>query len=187
MMLDDSQIIAMLNQRDERALTVIREQFGTMCFQAAYRITGSREDAEECVNDTLMAVWDSIPPQKPDRLAPYLASLACRKALDRFEHTHRQKRGGSRFTSALDELSDVIPSSESVEKQIEQRELSAALEKWLRALPQIHRRIFLRRYYWSESVRTIAQENAMSEDAVKMLLMRLRKKLQKHLRKEGLL
>ncbi len=133
-MQDDSQIIAMLEQRDEQALTIIREQFGAMCFQVAFRITGNREDAEECVNDTFMAVWDSIPPQKPDRLVPYLASLTSRKAIDRFKHTHRQKRGGTQFTSVLDELAEVIPSSENVERQVERRELPDARLPASRAL-----------------------------------------------------
>ena len=186
-MQDDSRIIAMLEQRDEQALTVIREQFGAMCYQVAYRITGSREDAEECVNDTLMAVWDSIPPQKPDRLAPYLASLASRRAINRYKQTHSEKRGGTQFTSALDELAEVIPSAENVERQVERRELTDALTKWLRTLSPEHRRIFMQRYFYSESIQAVAQANQMSADAVKMLLMRLRRKLQKHLRKEGLL
>ncbi len=186
-MQDDSRIIAMLEQRDEQALTVIREQFGAMCYQVAYRITGSREDAEECVNDTLMAVWNSIPPQKPDRLAPYLASLTSRRAINRYKHTHSEKRGGTQFTSALDELAEIIPSAENVERQVERRELTDALTKWLRTLSPEHRRIFMQRYFYSESIQAVAQANQMSADAVKMLLMRLRRKLQKHLRKEGLL
>ena len=186
-MQDDSRIIAMLEQRDEQALTVIREQFGAMCYQVAYRITGSREDAEECVNDTLMAVWNSIPPQKPDRLAPYLASLASRRAINRYKQMHSEKRGGTQFTSALDELAEIIPSAENVERQVERRELTDALTKWLRTLSPEHRRIFMQRYFYSESIQVVAQANQMSADAVKMLLMRLRRKLQKHLRKEGLL
>lgn len=184
---DDSQIISLLQKREEQALTSIREQYGTMCFQIAYRITGNREDAEECVNDMLMAVWDSIPPLIPEKLTPYLASLVSRSAIDHYKRMHCQKRGGTQFSGALDELAEIIPSTESVERQIEQRELTQVLTKWVRTLSNDHRRIFIQRYFYSESIQFIAQTNQMSADAVKMLLMRLRKKLKKYLRKEGYL
>ncbi len=184
---DDRQIIALLQKRDEQALKIIKEQYGIMCFQTAYRITGNREDAEECVNDMLVAVWDSIPPLIPDNLRGYLASLVSRKAIDKYERVHRKKRGGTQFTSALDELAEIIPSSESVETEVEQREITAALTTFLRTLSPDRRRIFMQRYFYSESVQSIAQMNHMSTDAVKMMLMRMRNKLKDYLRKEGLL
>ncbi|MBQ6042308.1 MAG: sigma-70 family RNA polymerase sigma factor [Oscillospiraceae bacterium] len=184
---DDSRIIALLQKRDEQALKIIREQYGTMCFQMAYRITGNREDAEECVNDMLMAVWDTIPPLHPEKLVPYLASLVSRKAISKYKFMHSQKRGGTQFSSALDELADILPSGECVENQIEQREITAALTQFLRQIPPDHRRIFMQRYFYSDSVQTIAQTNQMSADAVKMLLMRIRNKLKDYMRKERLL
>lgn len=184
---DNSRIIVLLLQRDEQALKLIREQYDTMCYQIAYRITGNREDAEECVSDALMAVWNSIPPLIPDNLTAYLASLVSRNAINQYKRMHSEKRGGAQFVSALDELAEILPSSECVERQIEKRELTAALTVWLRTLPPDHRRIFMQRYYLSESIQSIAQTNQMSADAVKMLLMRLRNKLKDYLRKEELL
>lgn len=186
-MQDDSQIIALLQKRDEQVLRIIREQYGAMCCQVAYRITGNREDAEECVSDMLLAVWNTIPPLIPKKLPAYLVSLVSRKALDKYEAARRKKRGGTQFESALEELAGVLPSGECVEQQIEQRELTNYLTVWLRSLPPEQRRIFMQRYYWSESLQEIAQANQMSADAVKMQLMRLRKKLKDYLRKEGLL
>ena len=183
----DAELIGLFTQRDQTALAGTQQKYGGLCRSIAKNILGSREDAEECVNDTLMAVWNSIPPQKPDRLAPYLASLTSRRAINRYKQTHSEKRGGTQFTSALDELAEIIPSTENVERQVERRELTDALTKWLRTLSPEHRRIFMQRYFYSESIQAVAQANQMSADAVKMLLMRLRRKLQKHLRKEGLL
>lgn len=184
---DDDRIISLLNQRDESALQIIRERYGAMCFQIAYRMTGNREDAEECVSDMLLDVWNSIPPNCPDHLPAYLASLVRRTAIDKYEKAHRRKRGGTQFCAALDELAEIIPSGEQVEHQVEQRELTAALTKWLQALPERKRNIFLLRYFMSESVQTIAQKYGMSLSAVKMELLRTREKLKEYLRKEGLL
>ena len=183
----DSTIISLLHQRDEQALQMIRDQYGTLCSQIAYRMTGSREDAEECISDMLLGVWDSIPPQKPQNLRAYLTALTGRIAIKKYEHSHRLKRGGTQFTTVLDELSEILPADTQVEREIEQRELTAALTAWLRTLSPDNRRIFMQRYYMSESVQKIAEENQMGVSAVKMTLLRLRKRLKEHLRKEELL
>lgn len=184
---DDSQIIALLEQRDEQALQIIREQYGAGCFQIAYRMTGSRQDAEECVSDTLMTVWNSIPPNQPEHLQTYLAVLVRRSAMNRYKQEHREKRGGTQLAEVIDEIAEMLPSSESVERSVEQRELTAALNKWCRMLSEEHRRVFMQRYYMSEPVQTIAEQNGISEGAVKMMLLRLRNRLKDYLGKEGLL
>ncbi len=183
----DNIIISLLQKRDETALQLIRTQNDALCYQIAYRMTGSREDAEEVLNDMLLAVWNSIPPQKPDNLRAYVTALTGRIAIKKYEHTHRIKRGGTQFAAALDELSEIIPSDTYVEREIEQRELTDALTAWLRTLQPDQRRIFMQRYYLSESVRQIAEQNQMGVSAVKMTLLRLRKKLKDYLRKEDLL
>lgn len=184
---EDHIIISMLQARDEQALKHIQTKYGALCYQIAYRMTGSREDAEEVVSDMLLRVWDLIPPNQPDNLCAYLTTLAGRIAIKKYEHTHRIKRGGTQFAAALDELSEIIPSDTYVEREIEQRELTDALTAWLRTLQPDQRRIFMQRYYLSESVRQIAEQNQMGVSAVKMTLLRLRKKLKDYLRKEDLL
>ena len=184
---EDSIIISLLQKRDEQALEHIRAQYGALCYQIAYRMTGSRQDAEEVLNDLLLSVWDSIPTNEPDNLRAYLTALAGRIAIKKYEHAHRLKRGGTQLTEALDELSEIIPSETHVEREIEQRELTEALTAWLRTLPPDHRRMFLQRYYLSEPVQQIAEHNQMGVSAVKMTLLRLRKKLKEYLRKEDLL
>lgn len=186
-MQDDSRIIALLQKRDEQALKLIKEQYGILCHQIAFRMTGNNEDAEECVNDMLMNIWNSVPPVIPDDLKTYAASLVRRSAVNRYKHEHRQKRGGTQLAEVIDELAEILPSSECVEQKVEQRELTAALNTWIKTLPPENRRIFMQRYFMSETVQTIAEKNHMTENSVKMRLMRIRSKLKKYLRKEGLL
>ena len=184
---DDRQIIALLQKRDEKALQLIKETYGEQCYQIAYRMTGKREDAEECVNDMLMSVWNLIPPNCPDDLRTYLASLVRRNAVNRYKQEHCQKRGGTQLSAVVDEIAELLPSSECVETKVEQRELTAALNAWVKTLPLESRRVFMQRYFMSESVKSIAEKNNMSEGAVKMLLRRIRIKLKEYLREGGLL
>lgn len=184
---EDSQIITLLNQRDESALDIIKAQYGESCFQIAYRMTGSREDAEECVSDMLLHVWNSVPPNTPAHLQTYLSAIVRRNAVNRWKQEHRRKRGGTQLNEVIEELADILPSPEQVEQRVEQRELTAALNAWCRTLPEEHRQIFMERYFLSESVKTLAEKHGISEGAVKMLLLRIRTKLREHLNKEGLL
>lgn len=186
-MYDDEHIIELLNNRDERVLQVIKEQYGALCYQIAYRMTGNHQESEECVNDMLLDVWNSVPPNCPNHLPAYLTSLVRRTAINKYEKAHRLKRGGVQFTTALDEISEMIPAKEQVESEIEQRELTTALTEWLQTLSPGSKRIFLQRYYMSDSVKAIAQKHDLSEGAVKMKLMRLRQQLKEYLVKEGLL
>ncbi|WP_294752453.1 sigma-70 family RNA polymerase sigma factor [uncultured Ruminococcus sp.] len=183
----DELIVKLLNQRDEKVLQTIKEQYGALCYQIAYRMTGNHQEAEECVNDMLLDVWNSIPPNCPNHLPAYLAALVRRTAINKYEKAHRLKRGGTQFSTALDEISEIIPAKEQVESEIEQREMTAALTAWLQTLPPESKRIFLQRYYMSDSVKAIAQKYDMSIGAVKMKLMRLRQQLKDYLEKEGLL
>jgi RNA polymerase sigma-70 factor (ECF subfamily) len=143
--------------------------------------------AEECVNDMLLGVWDSIPPHLPMSLQAYLITLVRRSAINKAKHEHRQKRGTAVCALPLDELAEIIPSGEQLESVVEQRELVQVLMAFLDMLKPQARHIFMQRYFMSESFQTIAEENHISENAVKMSLSRTRGQLREHLRKEGLL
>ena len=186
-MQSDSRIISQLHARDEAALQTISRQYGRLCFQIAFRMLGSREDAEECVSDMLAEVWNSVPPDTPENLRAYLSAIVRRIAINRYKHAHRQKRGSTEYTASLDELAEIIPANDQVEQQIELRELTAILTAWLRTLPPETCRIFMQRYFMSESVQAIAEQNGMRVSAVKMSLLRTRNKLKEYLGKEGLL
>ncbi len=186
-MAEDANIIAKLNARDESALADIRGRYGALCSQMAHRVLGDRDEVEECMDDMLLAVWESIPPQHPESLRAYLIALIRRAAIDRVRHETRQKRGGTQFALALDELTDILPSGEHVEEDVERRALSAAVRTFLDGLKPQTRRIFLKRYYLSWTVQEIAAAEHLTQSAVKMTLLRTRKKLGDFLGKEGML
>ena len=184
---NDTEIIALLQKRDEAALEMIRSGYGALCRQLAYRITGSKEDAEECVSDTLLEVWRSIPPNVPVNLRAYLLSLTRRNAINRLQHERRLKRGGTQFAAALDEIAEIIPAAGTVETELEQRELLEKTAALLRTLPDREKAIFMQRYYLAAPVRAIAQQFGITQNAVKLSLRRTRKKLKEYFVKEGLL
>lgn len=186
-MLSDDAIIMLLQKRDEQALREIRDHYGKQCTALAFRILGSEEDAEECVSDLLLTVWNSIPPQEPRHLPAYLLTITRRSAIDRLKTANRIKRGGQSYALALDELAEILPADDSVESEAEQRELARVLKAFLDTLSPQVRYVFMQRYYLSVPVREIAGQAGMRESAVKMTLLRTRKKLKAYLEKEGLL
>jgi len=183
----ESQIIALLLQRDEAALRMIRDEYSEQCYQIAYRITGNREDSEECINDMLMDVWNSVPPNRPKHLQAYIASLVRQSAIDKYRHSHRQKRGGMQMTAALEELADILPSDENVEAIFNNKQITATIKAFLDTLSQEVRRVFLQRYLLAMPEKEIAKDNSMTLSAVKVMLHRTRKHIQEYLRKEGLI
>lgn len=181
----DDRILSLLQKRDESALEQIRQEYGRLCGKVAYEILGSREDSEECVSDMLLKTWQTIPPNAPESLRAYLVTLIRHLAIDRYHAQTAQKRGGTQFDEALDELQETLASGENVSAAVEKRELTEAIERFLQTLSPQTRRIFLRRYYLADSVREIAEYYQMSTGAVKISLMRTRKKLNHFLKEEG--
>ena len=154
----DKQIIALLKARDEQALAFIREQYGKLCETVACRMLGNRQDAEECVSDMLLDVWRGETLPEPEGLRGYLVMLVRRRAIDRLKAQNAEKRGGTQFSLALDELAEILPAAEQVEQTVELRELTAALTAFLNTLPLDTKRIFMQRYYLSESMDEIAEQ-----------------------------
>ena len=180
----DSEIIHLLLARDERGLAAIRTQYGKSCRMIALRHVKSPEDAEEVFSDVLMQVWDAIPPAKPENLHSFLAGLTKRTAINRYHRDSAQKRGGGERPAVLEELSECLPAQDNVAVNVEQRALSAALNRFLTALPAEMRRVMLLRYVREWAVREIAEHCKISEAKVKILLYRGRKKLRVFLEKE---
>ena len=182
--MNDEGMIALLWERDETALSKIQEKYGRYCQYIAEHIVGSREDAEECVNDTLKKAWDTIPPQKPSILSSYLAMLTRRLAIDRVRENRAEKRGGGALDLIYDELADCISDSEADETQNEQ--LREVLDAFLASLPQRTRKVFVRRYWYADTAAAIAKEYGMSESNVNTLLFRTRKQLRSVLQENGI-
>lgn len=184
---NDSMILSLLQKRDESALQQIRNDYGKLCGKIAEGILGCREDSEECISDMLMKVWQTIPPLYPVSLRAYLITLIRHLAIDRYHAQTAQKRGGTVFCEALDELQETLASNENVSAAVEKRELTRAVERFLDTLQPQTRKVFLRRYYMADSVRDIASHCGMSVSAVKISLMRTRNKLNHFLKEEGFL
>ncbi len=182
---DDELILQMFFQRDEQALHSTTEKYGTLCRSLACNLLCSSEDAEECLNDALLAAWNAIPPAHPQYFRAYLLRLVRNFAINRRNADNTQKRGGSQLPQALDELTECIASPESVEHEIDKREIAKAITAFLGTLPRQQRDLFVRRYWYASSVAECAALFGMSENNVKVTLSRIRGKLRKYLEKEG--
>lgn len=180
----DEGIIALFWARDEDAIRQTDRQYGAACRRLSKRIVANAEDAEECVSDSYMTLWQRIPPEKPLAFFPYLARIVRNHSLDLLRGREAQKRGGHALTVALDELQQVAGKSDP-ERTVSASELSAAINRFLRTLPELQCSIFLRRYFYFEDRIEIASRYQMSAAAVSVSLSRTRKKLAEYLKKEG--
>lgn len=183
--MDDAQIIALYFARDERAIEQTAARYGNYCFQIAHNILENRSDAEEVVNDTYMGAWRSIPPHKPMKLRTYLGKIARRLSLMKYRNYSAEKRGGGEIALALEELGECIPDSDRPERQVEMRELSMCIKAFIGSLPEIEQAVFVGRYWYLYSIKTIAGHYGFSQSKVKSMLSRTRDKLHRQLQKEG--
>ncbi len=181
----DAEIISLFFERSEKAIAAAQETYGAYCFTVAENVLHNREDAEECVSDTMLRAWQSIPPQKPMRLRLFLAKITRNLAFDRYRRDHAEKRGGGEIEAVLDELAECVPSEEDVEADFDRRALAQCISDFLREQPQRERQIFLRRYFYADSVKDIAQEFGLNANHTSVLLRRTRQKLIQYLKKEG--
>ena len=181
----DAQIVQLYWDRDERAIPETAAVYGGYCYTIAHNILGSAQDAEECVNDTWLRTWNSIPPHRPRILAPFLGRITRNLALDLFRRDRAQKRGGSEIRLVFDELAECVSGGDSPEGAADERELRQAIHDFLAALPAKKRKIFMRRYWYADSVAQIADRMGMSENGVSVTLHRLRAALRAYLEERG--
>ena len=184
--MNDEEIITRFWRRDESAIEQLDRQHGALVRALARRILKSREDAEECVSDTYLRLWERIPPDRPASLPAYLARIVRNLAFDRLREQGSQKRGGAAVTVALEELSQVT-GGDNVEDAVAARELGRAVERFLRSQPPLACDIFLRRYFYFEDRAEIAARCGISPAQVSVRLSRTRKKLAQFLKEEGYL
>lgn len=183
--MEDAQILDLYWKRDERAIAESEIKYGAYCHAVANNILLDREDAQECINDTWLRAWNTIPPQKPKALKPFFAKIARNLALNRYEKKHAKKRGGDMVAIAMEELDECVSSKEDVESVYFAKHLQKDLNVFLHTLPGRDCAIFLHRYFFLENTAEIAKRYEMRESNVLLILSRLRKKLKKFLRKEG--
>ena len=181
--MEDKEIIDLYWKRKEDAIVMTEQKYGKYCYQIAMHIVHGREDAKECVNDTWLKAWESIPPNRPNRLSVYLGKITRNLALDRLKYYETKKRNRGQAPLALEEFSDCIADSAKF-RQMEDVELEEILDVFLRDLPEMNRKIFLRRYWYFDSVKEIARGYGITRSRVKMSLMRTREQLRKRLEQE---
>lgn len=185
--MDDQHIIELYWARDEEALRHTADRYGQYCYAIAYNILAVREDSEECVNDTYLDAWNSMPPHRPHVLSAFLGKITRRIAIDRWRENHAQKRGGGEIAVALDELSECISDRSDVAREAETLEIAAAIQRFLNTVSDTERRVFVRRYWHMEPIADLAVHFGCGQSRIKSMLHRTRIKLQKHLKEEGLL
>ncbi|MBR1555652.1 MAG: sigma-70 family RNA polymerase sigma factor [Oscillospiraceae bacterium] len=185
--MDDAQIIELYFRRNQDAVRETEKEYGAYCFSIADNILHNQQDDEECISDTWLRAWNSIPPQKPARLKLFLGKITRNLAFDRYRQKTAGKRGNGEFTAVLDELAECVASPDDVEKSFDARILRQRLNDFLKSLPQRERQIFLKRYFYAESVKNIAEEFQISANYCTVILKRVRKKLQAYLEQEGFL
>ncbi len=180
----DHEIVDLYWARSEDAITQTNVKYGGYCRKIAMNIVDDTEDTEECINDTYLSAWNTMPQERPDMLAPYLATIIRNHALTVYRKKHSKKRGAGQTALALDELFDIADSS-STEDMVDMSLLSSHINSFLSGLDPTDRIVFIRRYFYVDPLSEIAVHVSMSESAVKSLLFRLRQKLKKILIQEG--
>ncbi len=184
--MEDSTIVDLYLQRDEAAISETDKKYGSRLFAASLNITEDRRDAEECKNSTYFEAWNSIPPHEPRQyLFPYLMRIIRNLSLNICRANNSQKRRVA-YVTLSDELENCIPSPDDTECRLDDMAISSAINGFLSSLSKENRRVFMRRYFYGDSVATIASGFGMSENNVKTVLYRCRTKLLSYLKKEGI-
>jgi RNA polymerase sigma-70 factor (ECF subfamily) len=183
--MEDFEIVELYWDRNENAITQTDRKYGKYCRKIAFSIVNDREDTEECVNDTYLQTWNSLPPQRPEKLSTYLGKICRNISINLYEKLTADKRGGNETDACLDEISELVGGSSEVEEQLDLTVLTDLINKFLKRCEKQARTVFVQRYWYMMSVKEIARENRMSDSNVKMTLSRTREKLKLYLEEEG--
>lgn len=187
MALNDREILALCRAGDQQAIAAMAEAYGAYCYKVALNILGDHHDAEECVNDAYLAAWNAIPTAEPGNLLAYLVKTARNHALKRLDYHKAQKRDGG-YPLVLEELAEVLPSRETVEDAMAERLLMETINEFLRhKASRVERNLFLRRYFWGDSIADLGTRFGYSESKTKSILHRTRSKLRTYLERKEVL
>ena len=182
--LNDSEIIDLFYMRSEQAIIELSVKYGNVCNKVAKNILNNILDAEECVNDAYLGAWNTIPPQNPNPLLTYISRIVRNLSIKKY-HSNTSVKRNSFYDVALDELESCIPSGKTIESELDAKELSRIIDDFLDTLDKENRVMFVRRYWYSDSISDIAEKFQISSNDVSVRLFRIREKLKKYLKKEG--
>ena len=181
--MEDVQIIELYFARDEHAIKETDAKYGKLCFQVAHNLLQNEEDSKECVNDTYLIVWNKIPPTHPNNLKAFLCKITRNLSLKKWESATAQKRS-SGATLTLSEIETILP-DHSIDSAIDAEELGRKISDFLREEKPLARNIFLRKYWFFDSISDIIKRYTLNENRVKSILFRTRNRLRTFLQKEG--
>ena len=184
--MDDQEIIARFFARDEEGLTAARARYEPYCAAVARSFLNDPRDQEECLSDTWLRAWNAIPPQRPRSLGAFLAKITRNLAINRLRDGNAQRRGGGQVPLALEELRECVSPEGSPEGELDRQAAEEALNRFLDGLPPLQREVFLRRYWYLDSIEDIARRAGWSKSRVTTTLHRLRVRLRAHLIQEGI-
>ena len=183
--MEDLQIVQLFWDRNEEAISRAEEKYGRYCASIAANILSDWSDTEECLNDCMLKAWNSIPPAKPNSLKAYLGKIIRNLALDRVESASAVKRGGGEVPLTLDELSECVSGGDDPAAEIEGKELSESINRFLRKQDALKRKLFVRRYWYMDSLNEAAQRVGLKPSNAKTILYRMRQELAEYLKSEG--
>ena len=184
--MDDTQIVELYWERKECAIEETATKYGSYCHSIAENILHNEDDAKECVNDTWLSAWNSMPPHRPSVLSTFLGKLTRRISIDKWRRNTAKKRGDGQLPLVLSELEDCVSDGKSIEEKAERKLLAEVIASFVKSLPETEQKVFLCRYWYMDSVSSIASRFRFSESKVKSMLFRTREKLRVRLEKEGL-
>ena len=176
----DEKIIELFFERSEQAIEELGKKYGKVCHSISYNILNERQDAEECVNDAYLGVWNAIPPARPNPLLAFICKIVRNISLKRYEQNTATKRN-SHYDIAIEELEDCLASPTTIEQEIAERELTKIIESFLDSLSKENRMIFLRRYWFFDTYADIAKQLGLTEKNISVRLTRIRKELRAYL------
>lgn len=183
--MNDEDIIRLYFDRDERAISETSARYGKYCYTIADNILHNHEDSEECVNDTYVKTWESIPPQRPGIFSAFLGRITRNLSLNRYKMNTAAKRGGNDMTVLLDEISEVVSGGDTPEDLLMEQALVSALNEFLRSLQPHQRQMLVRRYWYADGISSIARRMGTSENNVSATIRRLRISLREYLLERG--
>lgn len=184
--MEDSRIIDLFFERSEEAINALDKKYGGLCYRLSHQILNNRLDAEECVNDAYLGMWNTIPPERPNPLRAFLCKIVRNLSLKRY-HANTAAKRNSTYDVAMAEVEGVLASPDTVEGEIEAKELARELEQFLDRLTSENRVLFLRRYWFADTYEEIGKQMGMTQKNVSVRLARLRKQLREYLAERGLL
>ncbi len=183
--MNDNEIIKLYFSRDVRAIEETSRKYSAYIKSLAFNILNNNEDAEECINDALNRIWNTIPPKSPKNLGTYIGKIVRNLSIDRYRKNTAERRGGGNVNRILDELSECVLSNENVENILEGKELTQYINCFLKNLGQKKRNLFVLRYWYAMDISEIATRTGIGKNRVYVILYRLRNELREYLCERG--